>query len=229
MWPRHIKEEALVACGRRCCICHIFCGTKIELHHIIAENEEGPSTLDNCIPLCFNCHADVGHYNPAHPKGTKFSSTELRGHRDKWFSVMAKLSPTSPSTITRTEIYEGETTEICGFVWREAFPGRPNYESLDTDEREVHWILALKSPITLVASSPENDSSFKIEGIQRLQLVLNEQQYSENRHLVLSDARVHGKLWQLHTGHHHGDALFEVSEIHPAEKESGADSFYPKI
>lgn len=29
-----IQAEALAACERRCCICHKFCGTKMELHHI---------------------------------------------------------------------------------------------------------------------------------------------------------------------------------------------------
>jgi hypothetical protein len=27
-------DELLVACHRRCCICHRYCGIKIELHHI---------------------------------------------------------------------------------------------------------------------------------------------------------------------------------------------------
>jgi len=29
-----VSDEVLVKCGRRCCICHVFCGTKMELHHI---------------------------------------------------------------------------------------------------------------------------------------------------------------------------------------------------
>ena len=33
-FPQSVAEKALVACGRCCCICHVFCGTKIELHHI---------------------------------------------------------------------------------------------------------------------------------------------------------------------------------------------------
>jgi hypothetical protein len=90
-----IKSDALVACRRTCCICHTFCGINIECHHIVPEAQGGPSTLDNCIPICFNCHADVEHYNPAHPKGNKFSPEELRKHRDRWF---AKVAATPPST-----------------------------------------------------------------------------------------------------------------------------------
>ena len=27
------KEDAMIACGRHCCICHKFCGNKMEVHH----------------------------------------------------------------------------------------------------------------------------------------------------------------------------------------------------
>src|SRR5690348_15357708 len=91
MWPIAIIEQTLIAVGRHCCICHAFCGTKFECHHIVSESDGGASTLSNCIPLCFNCHADVGHYNPRHPKGTKYSASELKGHRDTWFSAMSDL------------------------------------------------------------------------------------------------------------------------------------------
>ncbi|WP_078118531.1 HNH endonuclease [Thiosocius teredinicola] len=164
MWPRKVKEQALVSCGRRCSICHTFCGTKIELHHIVPESKGGLSTIENCIPLCFNCHADVEHYNPAHPKGTKFSSNELRGHRDKWFAAVSDLSRAIVPRDEESKMYEGQRVELGGYVWREAFPGPPNYESLETDTREVCWMLVLKEPITLIASSFEDESSYEIGG-----------------------------------------------------------------
>ncbi len=80
-----VTEDALVACGRHCCVCHKFCGTKIELHHIIQTKDDGEDTFDNCIPLCFDCHADVKSYNPKHPKGKKFTESELKRHRDNWY------------------------------------------------------------------------------------------------------------------------------------------------
>lgn len=45
----------------------------------------GEDTADNCIPLCFDCHAEVKAYNPRHPKGRKFTENELKGHRDKCY------------------------------------------------------------------------------------------------------------------------------------------------
>lgn len=80
-----IKREAMIACGRRCCICHKSCGNKMEVHHIIPHSEGGEDTFENAIPLCFDCHAEAGHYNPNHPKGIKFSKEELKKHRDNWY------------------------------------------------------------------------------------------------------------------------------------------------
>jgi hypothetical protein len=190
---------------------------RIECHHIVPDSEGGESTLENCIPLCFNCHADVGHYNPKHPKGTKYSSSELRAHRDRWFEVMAEIAvqdaasrdPGRPAP----EAFEGQRVELVGFVWRETFPGRPNYESLETDEPETYWMLILPRAVTLVATSLEDGSAYRIEALKRLQLTLKAEQYEQNRHLVLRDAHVVGRLWPSITGHHHGDALMEVEAI----------------
>lgn len=84
-FSEHDREAILVACGRHCCICHKFCGTKIELHHIVLESEGGDNSLDNCVPVCFDCHADMRSYDHKHPKGTKYSRSEVRKHRDNWF------------------------------------------------------------------------------------------------------------------------------------------------
>ncbi|MBR6862289.1 MAG: HNH endonuclease [Acidaminococcaceae bacterium] len=88
-FPKEVSDEALVRCGRCCCICHLFCGTKIESHHIKQKVYGGEDTLDNCIPLCLNCHADMGKADPKHPKGKHYTEEELRGHRDQWYKIVA--------------------------------------------------------------------------------------------------------------------------------------------
>jgi len=80
-----ISEKALISCGRHCCLCHKFCGTKIELHHIEQKKHGGKDVFDNCLPLCFDCHADVMQYNPEHPKGKKYTISELKKHRNNWY------------------------------------------------------------------------------------------------------------------------------------------------
>lgn len=63
-----VREEALVKSGRRCCVCLHYKGVKIEVHHIEPESVSHDNTISNAIALCFDCHAEAGHYNPKHPK-----------------------------------------------------------------------------------------------------------------------------------------------------------------
>jgi hypothetical protein len=80
-------ETLLVACHRRCCVCHKFCGVKIEVDHIISATTPQSGNIDNAIPVCFDCHAEIHHYNPAHPKGRKFQPSELRRHKEQWLAI----------------------------------------------------------------------------------------------------------------------------------------------
>lgn len=89
-----VRDDALVASGRHCCLCHKFCGIKMELHHIDQKSEGGLDTFDNCIPLCLDCHADIRSYDHNHPKGIKYTPRELRIHRDNWYKKVS-----APTTI----------------------------------------------------------------------------------------------------------------------------------
>ena len=40
------------------------------------------------MQFLFVCHAIVRQYDPKHPKGTKFTESELKMHRDKWYQQM---------------------------------------------------------------------------------------------------------------------------------------------
>jgi hypothetical protein len=77
----------LAECHRRCCICHRFCGIRIETHHIIPENEGGNNNISNAIPVCFDCHAEVQLYNNKHPRGRKYTANELREHKKRWLKL----------------------------------------------------------------------------------------------------------------------------------------------
>jgi hypothetical protein len=83
-------EELLKKCHRRCCICHRFCGVKIETDHIDPKAESDDDSIDNAIPLCFDCHAEIHSYNDKHPRGRKYTPGELRGHRDQWLEICGK-------------------------------------------------------------------------------------------------------------------------------------------
>jgi hypothetical protein len=73
------KLKILLWCARHCCLCGKFAGVGIEVAHI----EQNKSEIDNAIPLCFDCHAAIGHYNSNHPRGKKYSIEELKARRDQ--------------------------------------------------------------------------------------------------------------------------------------------------
>lgn len=85
-----VRQKALIATARHCCVCHRYKGIKMEVHHLIQEADGGLNTFENSIPLCFDCHSDAGHYNDRHPKGTKFSIPELISARDSWYEFVKK-------------------------------------------------------------------------------------------------------------------------------------------
>ena len=85
-------SKLLVLCHRRCCVCHRYCGIKIELHHIQPTEDGGDDSIENAIPLCFECHAEVQLYNDSHPRGRKFRPDELRDHKEQWLQI-CKNSP----------------------------------------------------------------------------------------------------------------------------------------
>ena len=91
-FSKSVKERTLVAAARHCCVCHRYKGLNIEVHHINQESESDNNTFENAIALCFDCHADAGHYNPRHPRGTSLSASELRHARDRWFEIVATNS-----------------------------------------------------------------------------------------------------------------------------------------
>lgn len=87
-FSKEIKEQVFVFSARRCCVCKEFVGRNIEVHHIIQACKGGEDSFENAIPLCFDCHANAGHYNSKHPRGSKFSPEELRKHRDLWYKLV---------------------------------------------------------------------------------------------------------------------------------------------
>lgn len=84
-FEQKIKEEALVNSRRCCCVCQKFAGLYTNIHHIVQESDGGSNKIENAIALCLRCHGEAGHYNQDHPIGNKYSPSELRKHRDKWW------------------------------------------------------------------------------------------------------------------------------------------------
>src|SRR5207302_8254027 len=79
------------------------CGINIEAAHIIDEAAGGSNDEDNGIPLCFDCHQEVGSYNDSHPRGNKIRPEELRARRDRVYALVAegKLDTLLPANLPR--------------------------------------------------------------------------------------------------------------------------------
>lgn len=87
-----VKKDALLRSARHCCVCRLPKVRNLEVHHIVPEADGGPQTIENAVVLCFDCHADAGHYNIRQPRGNKFHPGELRRSRDKWLEMVEENS-----------------------------------------------------------------------------------------------------------------------------------------
>jgi hypothetical protein len=59
----------------------------METDHIKPKSEGGTDDIDNAIPVCFECHAEIHSYNIQHPRGRKFRSEELHEHKKQWIKL----------------------------------------------------------------------------------------------------------------------------------------------
>lgn len=214
MWPENVKIAMLTKTGRHCALCRRFKGTKIELHHIEPEAKGGESTEANCIPLCFDCHADVGNYNSAHPKGTKLSKRELKLHRDKWIETWSRYTgyeenfPKGESPIL---LYDDQHCTLDGFLWREGIVNEGDGPLQWYLEGKMWWVLNLPNPVTLRSIHPENDSPVDLK-IEKVQLGFNG---IAELHLPLisGPARATGRICPAESGWHVFDAVLHLSPI----------------
>jgi hypothetical protein len=112
-----VKREALIACQRFCCLCHERKHTRITCHHIIQEADGGEDTLDNCIPLCPNCHSEVKAYDQRHNIGASpYSPEELRRRRDDWFQVIRRRSAELQRNLTQSATLYPISQSLSGRV-----------------------------------------------------------------------------------------------------------------
>jgi hypothetical protein len=59
----------------------------METDHIEPATESHDHSIGNAIPVCFDCHAEIHSYNPSHPRGHRFTSQELRAHKEQWLRI----------------------------------------------------------------------------------------------------------------------------------------------
>jgi len=83
-FPDTQVAQLLAACKRHCCVCWRWCGSRIHLHHIHPRAEGGPDDIDNAIPVCLDCHAEIESRSNM---GRHFSQVELHEHKRRWLEI----------------------------------------------------------------------------------------------------------------------------------------------
>jgi HNH endonuclease len=91
-----VKSKALTGAAGHCCVCHRFEAGHVEVHHILPQAEGGSDDMENAIALCYDCHTWAGHYNPNHPKGSRYSPHMLRAAKNAWYKNVA-FGPIAPA------------------------------------------------------------------------------------------------------------------------------------
>lgn len=166
-FSQKIKEEIFVATARHCCVCHRYKGVKIEIHHIITREKGGEDSYENAITLCFDCHCDAGHYNNKHPRGSKFSPSELKKHKENWIKIVQenKIPPKEKSSFHVRHLIIKEVELINEILGR------------DLRNFPIQNILLFETPIfDFIRSFFHHKQSFRHEEIQHI-LQINESQY----------------------------------------------------
>jgi len=83
--PEEIRAKLFLWCARHCCFCGKACTINIEIHHI--DGDASNNDEDNLIPVCFDCHGELTHYNPKHPKGSKYRYLEIKTRREQIYEL----------------------------------------------------------------------------------------------------------------------------------------------
>ena len=167
-WEK-IKEDVLVKCKRYCCFCGRYKGRDIEVHHIVQKADGGEDSFDNAIPLCFDCHSEVGSYNSNHPKGNKFKPGELKRIRDDFYSKVVDFSR-RPNDISNTDekllvAFKNDYTDILEYCIRIDFTSELVDSSLSDN---IYYLYFEKWSMKKCTFQDDNLEDLKQEIIERL-------------------------------------------------------------
>jgi hypothetical protein len=76
----------------------------METDHIIPKDDQGTDNIDNAIPVCFECHAEIHSYNERHPRGRKYTPEELKQHKEQWLGICREKAETLMMANMRSDV-----------------------------------------------------------------------------------------------------------------------------
>jgi hypothetical protein len=83
-FPEAEVAQLLADCKRHCCVCFRWCGSRMHLHHIHPRADGGSDAIENAIPVCLDCHAEIESRSNM---GRRFSRAELHEHKHRWLEI----------------------------------------------------------------------------------------------------------------------------------------------
>ncbi len=151
-FSRKVKKKVLLWCARHCCLCGEPAGVHIEIAHL--DNNNKNNDIDNAMPLCYRCHAAIGHYNENHPRGNKYNIDELKARRNQVYDQQTSqlLSPVIPvvngSGASLPDVsfrisHTGSTYPLEANVTVQLFRGKQILFTVDSDHYngKATWLL----------------------------------------------------------------------------------------
>ena len=107
-----------------------------------------------------------------------------------------------------------DTITLRGALMRETHPGPPNYESIaGGDAEESGYYLHLSSAICTRSGAQDVPDQAPVEGVRRVQLVLDSAGYAAFRPYLGQQIATVGVLFSAHTGHHHAPLLLSNARL----------------
>lgn len=99
VWDKHIGREKGIG---NCKVCQCEIDSKgFECGHIISVKENGPTTIDNLVPICSTCNKSMGTDNLESFKEKYFTSNKLARAKIINKFICEKLEKDEPLTTTR--------------------------------------------------------------------------------------------------------------------------------
>jgi hypothetical protein len=153
------KIKALLWCARHCCLCEKPTNVGIEIAHIVQDS--GDNTLENAMPLCFDCHAVIGHYNKEHPRGKMYSAEELKALRDQIYDkYTAHLLSKVQCSLFQRDVFElpkvgcaishlGETYPLKAKVDIDIYYGGKKYKPITAGHHNGRYLWNLNPGFTI--------------------------------------------------------------------------------
>ncbi|MHB1350806.1 MAG: HNH endonuclease [Desulfobulbaceae bacterium] len=192
------KTSMFIKCGRLCCLCLKQCGTNIEAAHIIDESKGGSNDEDNGIPLCFDCHQEIGAYSSEHPKGNKFRPDELHARRNHIYTLVE-------SGAIYAQVISQQWRELKSGAQLSKLPPIPTLEPSAEGKRFLALLLEQGeraiAPARKLNLLPASDKAYVIDSlltecdnrntaVQVLGILLTNKSLSTDRHRIILESIV---------------------------------------